>query len=310
MRVARSLTLALLLSACSGSTTQTTEPQSAPSPPAYNVPAEDAPPPKPLPGLGDIELSRREAALFDQLITELYAPCPSEAVPLRQCVEESRSCAACVPAARLLAQKVRSGITAEQGRGLYKARFGPELKQVALDDSPAKGPADAKVTIVVFSDFECPFCGRAMPLIEHAFEKFSPRVRLVHKFYPLRQHEWAEGAARAAIAAMAQGKYWEMEKALFEHQRDLRPADLDQYAVELGLDLQRFRADMRSARATQILERDHAEGERAGLNGTPMVIINGREVDFAYFHLETDLEPWIRTELDLAGAPAKAAAAP
>jgi protein-disulfide isomerase len=302
VRVTALTFLALALAACSGSTpTPPAEPARAPAPTAFEVPADDTPPPKPLPGLGDIELGRREAALFGQLVSELYAPCPSQAVSLKQCVEESRACAACRPAARLLATKVKEGITAEQGRGIYKARFGSDLKQIPIADSPARGPAEAVVTIVVFSDFECPHCRHTMPILDRAFERFSPRIRLVHKFYPLRQHFHAEGAARAAIAAQNQGKYWEMERTLFEHQSDLTDADLDKYAKELGLDLKRFRSDMQSERTSKILARDHDDGERAGLTGTPFILVNGREFDNTYFHVDPDLDAWIKLELDLAG---------
>jgi protein-disulfide isomerase len=302
VRVPTFCVLALTLAACSGSTPPPAEPQRAPAPTAFEVPADDTPPPKPLPGLEDIELGRREAALFGQLASELYAPCPSQAVSLKQCVEESRACAACKPAARMLALKVREGITAEQGRVIYKARFSPDVKQIPVADSPTRGPADAPVTIVVFSDFECPHCRHTMPILDRVFEKFSPRVRLVHKFYPLQQHFHAEAAARAAIAAQNQGKYWEMEKVLFDHQSDLTGADLDKYAKELGLDLKRFRADMQSERTSKILARDHGDGERAGLDGTPFILVNGRQFDNAYFRVDPDLEAWIKLELELAGS--------
>ena len=264
--------------------------------------------PRSLPGLEGIELDTRENNLFWGLVSQLYAPCPSEAVSIAQCVEESRPCPACRPAARLLAEKVRAGATGDQARELYGVRFGPNLKQVDPADSPSRGPADAPVTIIVFSDFECPHCRHAMPLLERALEKFSPRVRLVHKFYPLRQHSNAEGAARAAIAAQNQGKYWEMERMLFGHQSELGESDLDRYAKQLGLDMQRFRADLKAPQTTKTLERDHADGERAGLSGTPFILVNGREFDSAYFHVEPDLDAWIRLELSLAGVTDKAVA--
>ena len=270
--------------------------------------------PKALPGIDTDKLSLRERGLFWDLVSQLYAPCTEQAVSIAQCVQESRPCAACRPAATLLADKVHQGATAEEGRSVYAMRFGPNLKKVDVADSPAKGPVDAPVTIVVWSDFQCPHCRIALPMLEGAFDKFSPKVRLVHKFYPLHAHTTAEPAARAAIAAQNQGRYWEMERLLFGHQDAQQPKDFDDYARQLRLDPQRFRADEASDATTKIIARDRADADRLGLNGTPFILINGREFDLSFFHLESDLEAWISLEVELAGkAPAvaaKSAAAP
>jgi protein-disulfide isomerase len=257
--------------------------------------------PRLLPGLGAVDLDARENRVFWNMISQLYAPCPSEAVSIVQCIDEKRACAACMPAARLIAEKIKAGATPDQAREIYGMRFGPNVKQVDAADSPARGPADAPVTIMVWSDFECPHCRHALPVIESLVEKNAPRVRLVHKFYPLRQHTHAEQAARAAIAAQNQGRYWEMERTLFEHQSEQEGSDLDRYAEGLKLDMNRFHADEASERTTKILERDHADAERAGLSGTPFILVNGREFDGTYFHVESDLDPWIKLELELIG---------
>jgi protein-disulfide isomerase len=271
--------------------------------PAYVVPpaGEGANEPKPLPGIDTDKLSLRERGLFWDLVSQLYAPCTEQAVSIAQCVQESRPCAACRPAATLLADKVHQGATAEEGRTVYATRFGPNVKKVDIADSPAKGPADAPVTIIVWSDFQCPHCRIALPMLEGIFDKFSPKVRLVHKFYPLHSHTTAEPAARAAIAAQNQGRYWEMERLLFGHQDAQQPKDLDDYARQLRLDPQRFRADQASDTAAKIIARDRADADRSGLNGTPFILINGREFDLSFFHLESDLEAWIALEVELAG---------
>jgi len=269
----------------------------------YVVPpaGEGAGDPKPLPGIDIDKLTLRERGLFYDLVSQLYAPCTEQAVSIAQCVQEARPCAACRPAATLLADKVHQGATAEEGRTVYATRFGPNIKKVDVADSPAKGPADAPVTIVVWSDFQCPHCRIALPMLEGIFDKLSPKVRLVHKFYPLHAHTTAEPAARAAIAAQNQGHYWEMERLLFGHQDEQQPKDLDAYAKQLRLDPQRFRADQASDATAKIIARDRADADRSGLTGTPFILINGREFDLSFFHLESDLEGWIALEVELAG---------
>lgn len=312
MRGVRAATPSILaftfaLGACSGATPPPDQPLPAltaalPGPAgAPPLPAR-APARKPLPGVEDIQLEQREAAVFWQLVSQLYAPCSSEAVSIRQCVEESRACSACRPAARLLASKVRQGFSAADARELYGLRFGPEVKQVDVADSPARGPADAPVTIIVWSDFECPHCRHAMPHLDRALEKHAPRVRLVHKMYPLSQHTYAKDAARAAIAAQQQGKYWEMERVLFAHQNAQTEADLDRYAFDMGLDMKRFHEDMKSPKIAKIIARDHEDAARCGLAATPFILINGREFRSEFFKLDPDLDTWIETEIALSGA--------
>jgi protein-disulfide isomerase len=270
-------------------------------------PAGTAPPlsiasePRTVPGLETMDLSERERRVLWNMISQLYAPCPSEAVSILQCIEETRACAGCMPAARLLAQKIKQGATPDQARDIYGLRFGPNIKQVDAADSPARGPADAPITIVVWSDFECPHCRATLPVLEQILEKHPREVRLVHKFYPLSQHTHAKQAAKAAIAAQNQGRYWEMERTLFKHQDAQEDTDIDHYAEELGLDMNRFHADMEAEHTKQILARDHNDAEKAGLQGTPFILVNGREFDTSYFHVDGDLEPWIKLELELAG---------
>ncbi len=305
------LFLAFAAIACSGATPDAVPPTTpAPNPNVAAGAPSSAPPapppaasladPKTLPGLETLTLEGREKTLFADLIGQLYAPCASEAVSIHQCIAEKRPCTGCASAARLLGEKIHAGATVEEAREIYEKRFGNTVKPVDLADSPARGPANALVTIVVWSDFECPHCKRAMPYLDAVLEKHAANVRLVHKFYPLRQHPHAAAAARAAIAAQHQGRYWEMERVLFDHQDEQEDADLVRYAQDLHLDLKRFSADMGSERTKKVIERDHDEAERAGLTGTPFILINGREFDGALFHVGTDLDAWVELEIQLA----------
>jgi protein-disulfide isomerase len=300
----RAVTTALMFTVgCGGTRGQTQAAQIAlPGPPG----ADPLPPPQTsaekLPGVHTDKLVAREREQWWRLVSQLYAPCSDQAVSIAQCVKESRACGACAQAANFLSERVRSGSTYADAEAAYGRRFGPAKVSIDVGSSPSRGPRDAKVTIIVWSDFECPACGFAMPFIDKVFEKYSPHVRLVHKFYPLTNHHvHAEGAARAAIGALRQGRYWEMERLLFENQSALTEADLMAYASQIKLDLDRLRVDMKSDAATQMIARDKADADRAGLAGTPFILINGREFDLEYFRPETELETWVAMELSLAG---------
>jgi protein-disulfide isomerase len=251
------------------------------------------------------ELSAREKATLERLLEETYAPCPDQAVTIAACLEEKRACRACEPAARFLTDRVKSGSPRSDIQRAYGLRFGNDVRKVDVADSPARGPADAPITIIIWSDFECPACGRIVPAVERIAEKHAREVRLVHKLYPLKdKHPNAETAARAAIAAQRQGRFWEMEKLLFENQKELGGSKIEGFAKDLKLDMGRFRADMQDAAATRTIARDQTDADRSGLTGTPFILINGREFDLGLFRPEPDLETWIATEIEL-GAPAK-----
>jgi len=259
-------------------------------------------PPRELAGVDTSKLEDRERKEWWDLVSTLYAPCKEEAVPVAQCVEEKRGCAACTPMAQLLADQIHAGTAKSNAKAAAAARFSPDLVlDVPLRDSPSKGPENAPVTIVVFSDFQCPACRATVPVLETEAAAHSMEVKLVHKFYPLPKHPRARDAAYAAIAARKQGKYWEMEKLLFDNQESASDQDFDGFAAKLGLDLNRFHADRASSETKAIVDRDVADGEKAGLAYTPFVLINGRLFDVAYFKYDKDLDPWIVTEVKLAG---------
>jgi protein-disulfide isomerase len=143
--------------------------------------------------------------------------------------------------------------------------------------NPARGPANAKVTVQVFSDFECPFCVRAAPALDDAVEPFAGRVRLVWRNYPLPMHERARPAARAALAAFAQkgsDGFWALHDWLYSAQADLSDAGLQKAAARLSLDPQRFAAALRDPAIDRQIDADMAAGDAAGIEGTPATFIN------------------------------------
>src|SRR5690606_15936860 len=150
---------------------------------------------------------------------------------------------------------------------------------IAAGPAPGFGPEDAKVKIVEFSDFECPFCSRAAAVVHQIREKYGKEVRFVFRQFPLSMHPNANAAAQAALAADAQGKFWELHDALFQNQRALAPAELEKHAQQAGLDMGRFKQAMQSKAHAAAVERDLKLGESVSVQGTPTMFINGKRVD-------------------------------
>ncbi len=149
-------------------------------------------------------------------------------------------------------------------------------------DGPSKGPADAALVMVVFSDFQCPFCKRVEPTLADLEKHYGGKLRVVWKNYPLPFHADALPAAEAAMAADAQGKFWQMHDILFANNTALDRASLERYAAQIGLDVARFKADLDARRWKPRIEADTKEGTDLGVNGTPAVFINGRKIAGAY----------------------------
>jgi protein-disulfide isomerase len=153
----------------------------------------------------------------------------------------------------------------------------PNLK-IATDDQPSKGLATAPVTIVEFTDFQCPSCAKTQPILEEVAKEFGDKVRLVSRDFPLDQHTFAFKAAEAAEAAREQGKYWEYVALLFKNQEALQVEKLKEYASQLGLDRKRFDAALDSGKFAENVKRDLTDGRMLGVNSTPTVFINGKRI--------------------------------
>jgi hypothetical protein len=251
-----------------------------------------------LPGVDTSMLTSREKHDWSTYVAALMSPCSDTPVSLAQCVQEKRSCSKCVPGAKYVLRGVRDGMSEEQIEKSYHNRFDPDrVKNVTLDGSPAKGPASAPVTLVEFADFECPFCAMEAPVLEKSWQGHKDSVRFVYKYFVISAHPHGESAARAAIAAGNQGKFWEMHDTLFANRDHLEGADIDSYAKGLGLDVAKLHVDMQSAATTDRIERDKKLGESLGVEGTPTIFLNGRAFD-----PHQDLDDWINLELQSVGA--------
>jgi protein-disulfide isomerase len=172
----------------------------------------------------------------------------------------------------------------------------PPAVDASVGSSPSQGPADAKVTVIEFGDFECPFCGEEEPIVTQMLSDYSGRIRFVFKEFPLAEiHPYAEMAAQAALAANAQGDFWRYHNMLYANQSALTVPDLEGYAKTLGLDTTTFDAALTNQTYAAAVQADIDEGESLGVNGTPTFFINGVMVVGAVPY--SDLESVINEEL-------------
>jgi protein-disulfide isomerase len=158
-------------------------------------------------------------------------------------------------------------------------RRGPDPNRrytVNLAGAPALGPENAPVTVVEFSDFQCPFCARVGPTMKQLREAYPDKVRIVFKHLPLDFHQKAVPAALAAEAAARQGKFWEMHDKIFSDQKDMAPEKYAVWAKELGLDVAKFERDRASAEVKARVDADKKEAAQLGATGTPSFYINGK----------------------------------
>ncbi|MCH2185391.1 thioredoxin domain-containing protein [Myxococcota bacterium] len=169
-----------------------------------------------------------------------------------------------------------------------------KVHEVKTAGSPSIGPDDAAVTLIEFSDFQCPFCARVTPTLEQIQETYGDEVRIVFKHLPLRIHPQAPLAHAASEAAKEQGKFWEMHDLIFANQRQLTEEKFIEYAGQIDLDVEQFKVDMASPEIKKRVDADMEEASQLGVTGTPGFFINGKFVSgarpFADFKQRIDVE--------------------
>ncbi|HTB28127.1 MAG TPA: thioredoxin domain-containing protein [Steroidobacteraceae bacterium] len=204
-------------------------------------------------------------AFYDQRHAEINEPYEAAAPKIREFLEKSSS--------EDTRRRYLDRLLAE-----YHAAILLEPRREAVAASgPVRGPTNAPVTIVEFSDFQCPFCGRLEPALVRVLAKYPTQVRLVYRNYPLPElHPQAEKAAEAALCAREQGMFWEMHDLLFAEQQALGGDDLKDKAHRLGLDAEKFAQCLDSGQMRSAVEVDVKDGEALGIQGTPANFINGR----------------------------------
>lgn len=149
---------------------------------------------------------------------------------------------------------------------------------IQIDDSPFKGRPDAPVTIIEYTDFECPYCARLQSMFDALLKEYPNQIKIVYKNFPLSSHRNSTKAARIAMAAHAEGKFWPVHNRIFENYRRLNDNLLNQIRGEFGLDTPKFEAVMNSSEVTAKIQSDINQGKNIGVKGTPTVFINGRQL--------------------------------
>src|SRR5450432_1851087 len=181
--------------------------------------------------------------------------------------------------AKLMASNIAAAPAAPAGGGAAAAPPAPSGPvKIDLGKAPVKGSSSAKVTIVAFSDFQCPFCSRAVPTLKQVEDTYKDKVRIVFKQLPLPFHDKAELAAEASLAAHDQGKFWEYHDKLFANQQALDRPALEKYAEDIGLNMGKFKAALDSGKFKQQVADDSKQGGSVGATGTPTFFVNGHSL--------------------------------
>ncbi len=180
--------------------------------------------------------------------------------------------------------RIEAGPTEEEIYLLSRKDKGIQILSVsyshAIDTSksPYKGPADAPVVIVEYTDFQCPYCARLGSTLDRMMQLYPGKIKIVYKSFPLISHQYAWTAATAAVAANEKGKFWEFYKLLFDNYNQINDAKLMEIRKFFGFDTPEFEALMNSAKIRNRVSEDREEGIKLGVNGTPTVFINGKRL--------------------------------
>lgn len=227
------------------------------------------------PGVDLQKLDDAGRTLFGQIVEEQFCPC-GKPQSFKDTLKDPKACAVAPRLGQHLADDLASGMARRDAVRALLKRIANINARFHFDtaSSPRMGPADAKIEIVVFSDFECPYCREVSAPLQKLV-RTRKDVALVYKFFPLSFHENSPAAARYAWAAYKQGHFWELHDLLFDHQKELDDDLMRKLGKEASLDLKRLDADRQSDAATARIEADRAEGDRAGVEGTPTLFVNG-----------------------------------
>lgn len=249
----------------------------------------------PPPGIDISKLDGFERKVFFRVLNSEPSSC-GKGHSLIYSVKHDPSCKRSVYAAKLVAKLVDAGFTDSEVIEQLQRRYrDPVQKSIDISRAPSKGPADARVSIVEFVDYECPHCRMAQGLLHQVLHAYVRQVKLSFKHFPLSGHTNARLAADAAAAAQKQDKFWPYNEKLWDKADNLTPAVLEEIAKAVGLDVARWRTDMKSDEIKSRVSQDKADGVALGINSTPAIYINGRK--YTDRHDIESISDWIDEEL-------------
>ncbi len=226
---------------------------------------------------------------------------------IAECRVKDPNCGYSKALANAVAKEFKAGKTSEevyavlrelQKQGAVKPKLLEDPVKLSVKDAPSRGPEAAKITIVEFSDFQCPYCAIAAPKALAVASQYPTDVKVVFKQFPLDFHSNAYAAAEASLAANAQGKFWALHDKMFANYRQLTRENIMRWAEESGLDMGAFKADLTSGKYRPQIDREVKEGASAGVMGTPTFFINGKRYN-GPFELDV-LKPILDAELKAA----------
>lgn len=232
-------------------------------------------------GLGDMAYTQAKVKEMGAQCDELIKKLCTDLGPETQTCEMVQTMTKSFPADRCAAMmKEYPAVLAELKRREAQNKPLDDATAKRIADSPkaAFGAADAKVTIVEFSDFQCPYCSKAADVTTQVKAKYGDKVRVVFRHFPLSFHKEAHLASQASMAASDQGKFWEYHDLLFKNQKALTRPDLEKYAQELKLDMAKFKKTLDDGTYKAMVDGDFALGQEVGVDGTPTMFINGTRV--------------------------------
>ena len=234
-----------------------------------------------LPGVDMTGLTAAQKAAVLKILREHDCTCGC-GMKMAECRVEDPGCSFSRGLSGVIVGAIKSGKNVSEALAAAEAsKFTPKLLDPAVEiptaGAPVTGPAAARVTLVEFSDFQCPYCAKAMGNLDALLKAYPTQVKLIFKQFPLETHPQASISAAASLAAYRQGKFWEMHNALFANRTKLSRKTILDLATGLGLDMKRFTAELDSPEIKKAVATDVADGNRIGVDSTPTVYIDGQK---------------------------------
>lgn len=290
-RTSLALTASLVLAstACTGCTPPSEDPETTSRGPSTGKAPERTrqelePPPaeemiREAKGVDLSQLSETQQATFFTMINVEPSAC-DKPHSLATSLRDDGECRNSMIVAQFIADRLAAGATPSDIKlDVDLVVESITAREIPSEGRPTYGNENAPVAVIVFADFECPHCKMEAPVLRKAVQGYRGRAKLVFRHFPLRMHARAQVAALACEAAHLQGKFWEMHDLVFDHQTQLEDEDLERYAKQIpDLDFDKWKADMKSEAVELAVTKDRKIGEALGIQGTPAVYVNGRQV--------------------------------